>query len=113
MTAQESLQPMFSLLAQLPAPVRDKMVGMYRDSLASQLAQLGQLLEAGDVAALQAVAHKLAGAAAMMQDRELSQVARSMEVAVTEDRAEAARQAWPRIQARARITLDALQPAAC
>ena len=112
MTVEESLQPMFSLLLQLPAPVRDKMVGMYRDSLASQLAELGQVLEAGDAAAMQAVAHKLAGAAAMMPDRELSQAARSMEIALTGYHAETAIEAWPRIQARARITLDALHPAA-
>ena len=112
MKTPDSLHLMFSLLAQLPGPVRDKMVGMYRDSLTTQLDQLGQVLGAGDVVAMQAVAHKLAGAAAMMQDRELSQAARSMEIALTEYRAEAAIQAWPRIQAHAQVTLAALQPAA-
>lgn len=104
-----SLEPMLVLLAMLPQDVRAGMVAMYADSLDTQLALLRQAIEAGDAQAMQSGAHKLAGSAAMMQDRELSMAARAMEAALRECRADAAVQAWPGILACAELTQCALR----
>ncbi len=111
MNSNDSLQSMFALLGQLPAPVRGSMVAMYSESLSGQLESLRQAMQAGDARQMQALAHKMAGGAAMMQDRELSQAARDMEAALQGGDADGAMRAMPRIRSHARATLAALMSA--
>ena len=109
MTKAHTLDGMYKLLAVLPAQVRCDMVRMYCESLESQVALLGQALAQGDVQASMAVAHKIAGSAAMMQDGELSRVARGVEAALREGRAEEALRHWPGVQDCAGFTLGCLR----
>ncbi len=108
-----------ALLAQLPAGSRGAMVRMYRQSLEDHLAQVAFGLGPGaDTGVWLAAVHRIAGAAGMMQDQALSEVARDMELALRMQRPEDARALWPRLQARAQATraaldvLDALEPRA-
>lgn len=75
------LQAVAALVAQLPQASRAHITGLYRDTLHTGRAQVEQALAAGDHAQLQAAAHRIAGAAAMMQDIDLSQAFRRMELA--------------------------------
>ncbi len=105
-------EPMYALLAMLPAEVRANMVVMYREALATQVAQLEQAVDAADDAALRDLAHKIAGSAGMMQNAALSRAARQMEMALREGRGDAARAAWPEVQACVQRTLVALESVA-
>ena len=102
-------EPMYALLAMLPAEVRTNMVVMYREALATQVAQLEQAVNGLDDAALRDLAHKIAGSAGMMQNAALSRAARQMEIALREGRADVAREAWPEVQACVQRTLAALE----
>ncbi len=103
---------MRALVGQLPAASRGAMVRMYRKSLDDHLAQVETCLApGGDAATLLAAVHRIAGAAGMMQDQALSQVARNMELALREERPGDAHALWSTLQARADATrqvLDAL-----
>lgn len=98
---------MHRLLALLPAPTRAQMVAMYLDGLQAQLAEIAGLLAAGDPAA-RALVHKLAGSAAMMQDAALSGPARALEHALQAGDEETAAALWPKVQAQAALTRQAL-----
>jgi HPt (histidine-containing phosphotransfer) domain-containing protein len=102
---------MLRLLDMLPEAARRAMVGMYRDTLSSQLAQLGRELEEGQVDSATSLAHKIAGSAAMMQDQPLSQSAREVERALRAGDAALAQAHWPRVQVSASLTLATLQEA--
>ncbi len=101
-------EPMYALLAMLPTEVRANMVTMYREALDTQVAQLAQAVAGADDAALRDLAHKIAGSAGMMQNAALSRAARQMEMALREGRGDAAREAWPEVQACVQRTLVAL-----
>lgn len=108
MEPDASLEPMHALLARLPPPVQATMVRMYRDALGEQLALVRAALDGSDAAALQATAHKIAGSAAMMQDRELSLAARAIEAAAVETDLPRAGEGWQQLQDRALATLAGL-----
>ncbi|MFD0669810.1 Hpt domain-containing protein [Ramlibacter sp. MAHUQ-53] len=118
MTAQDtsSFAGMHALIGQLPAASRGAMLRMYRKSLDDHLEQVAAALQpGGESGVLLAAVHRIAGAAGMMQDQALSQVARDMEVALREGRPADARALWPGLQARAEATrseLDIIAPAA-
>eukprot|EP01034_Spumella_vulgaris_P042871 gene42872-53194_t len=76
---------------------------------ATAVAQLEQAVAATDDAALRDLAHKIAGSAGMMQNAALSRAARQMEMALREGRGDAAREAWPEVQACVMRTLGALE----
>ena len=101
--------PMLRLLQMLPAEPRGRMVAMYREALATQLAQLGELLAGDDGAAAMSLAHKVAGSAAMMQDAGLSEPARAVERALRQGAPAQALRLWPLLQAQAARTLQALE----
>lgn len=103
-------EPMLKLLRMLPEATRARMVEMYRDSLAKQLATLEPVLAGGAPAdpELAGLVHKLAGSAAMMQDADLSLPARTIEKALMAGDAEGARALWPELKAAAERTLVAL-----
>jgi HPt (histidine-containing phosphotransfer) domain-containing protein len=100
---------MLRLLRMLPDEPRSRMVAMYCDTLVTQLAELGQALEGSDQDAATALAHKLAGSAAMMQDAALAQPARAVEQALREDALIEALRLWPLLRTRAARTLDVLR----
>lgn len=96
-----------ALIANLPAETRGELVRMYRRSLTNQLDLIG-LRPYTNSEALVVALHGLAGSAAMMQDKELSTSARSMEGELIEGRVDAAWRRWPTIQALAQRTLAQL-----
>ena len=100
---------MFELLAILPAATRQEMVRMYSDALVGQTELLDEGMALRDVPACTSVSHKIAGSAAMMQDQELSQAARSMERALMAGRWEEALAHWPHTRACAAATLASLR----
>lgn len=107
----ESTDAMLRLLGMIPQAAQQKMVGMYRETLASQLGDLQQMLDAtADPAHDQAVslAHKIAGSAAMMQDSQLSAAARAIETSLRGGDAVGARARWPEVQRFAAQTMAAL-----
>lgn len=101
-------QPMLRLLGLLPAATRAELVRMYTELLATQLRVVRDGLRAPDDPEVLALVHKIAGSAAMMQDRDLSEPARSMEKALREQRASDAAACWPAVEAAAARTLIAL-----
>jgi len=107
---------MRALLGLLPQASRGAMLQMYRQSLADHLDQVALGLRAdGEPGPLLSAVHRIAGAAGMMQDQALCQVARAMELALREDRPDEARALWPRLRERAQATqrlLDELSPPA-
>ena len=109
MSAAASHEPMLRLLRMLPDEPRARMVGMYCDTLVSQLAELGQALEAGQQDAATSLAHKVAGSAAMMQDAALAQPARAVEQALRADCLIEALRLWPLLRSHAARTLDVLR----
>ncbi len=100
--------PMYALLAMLPADVRANMVTMYREALVVQVAQLEQAVTTADDASMRDLAHKIAGSAGMMQNAMLSRAARQMEIALREGRGDAACDAWPDVEGCVHSTLAAL-----
>lgn len=102
---------MFQLLARLPEAVQQRMVGMYLDALSTQVALLREVLEDEEWSRAEAVAHKLAGSAGMMQDARLSLAGRALENLLREDRFEEGAAAWPAVAERAAITREALRQA--
>lgn len=100
---------MFNLLGILPAATRQEMVRMYSDALVGQTELLGECVARRDVPACTSVSHKIAGSAAMMQDHQLAQAARSMERALIAGRWEDALAHWPQTQACAAATLAGLR----
>lgn len=112
MTADATdFEGMFQLLARLPESVQQRMVGMYLDALDTQVALLRELLDAEEWARAEAVAHKLAGSAGMMQDAPLSQAGRAVENLLRQDLFEEGAAAWPAVAQRAAITRAALRQA--
>ena len=111
--SEDTFVEMRRLLAILPAAARAQMVAMYRASLGEQLASLGGLIESGSQAGpdMLDLSHKIAGSAAMMQDRPLSVAAREMETAVHAGRFDDAVRVWPLVAARGRLTLQFLREA--
>ena len=104
-----SHEPMLRLLRMLPDEPRARMVSMYCDTLVTQLAELGQALEGGQQDAATALAHKVAGSAAMMQDAALAQPARAVEQALRADSLVEALRLWPLVRAHAARTLEVLR----
>lgn len=101
---------MKALLARLPASARGGMLGMYRQSLQDYVVQAQACLEpGGDLVALRQAMHRLAGASGMMQDLALSDVARTMETALREEREAEARALWPQVLARVDATRHAVE----
>ena len=109
MSTAASHEPMLRLLRMLPHEPRARMVAMYCDTLVTQLAELGQALEGSDQDAATALAHKLAGSAAMMQDAALAQPARAVEQALRADCLIEALRLWPLLRSHAARTLDVLR----
>jgi HPt (histidine-containing phosphotransfer) domain-containing protein len=109
MRAAHSLDAMFKLLAMLPADARDAMVRMYCEALESQVGLLRQSLAQGHTQATMAAAHKIAGAAGMMQDQEVSRAARDIEAALRASGEEEALRHWPTMQACATSSLACLR----
>ncbi|MBE7939287.1 MULTISPECIES: Hpt domain-containing protein [Ramlibacter] len=108
----DSTDAMLRLLGMIPLAAQQKMVGLYRETLASQLAALGQALQAEPpTPAAQALAHKIAGSAAMMQDAALAGAARGIEGALVAADAAQARARWPEVQRFAAETMAALATA--
>lgn len=103
------LQAVAALVAQLPPASRSHITGLYRDTLNTGRAQVEQALAAGDAALFQAAAHRIAGAAAMMQDSELSQAVRQMERASREQGLLPQPPAWQAASMLLARTLDWLQ----
>ncbi len=109
MPADDDLSSTLALLRQLPAASRESMVRMYQQSLRDHLAQVADGLQPGaDPQAACAPAHRIAGAAGMMQDLPLCDIARSMELALREGRPDDARALGPRLAERAQRTLAGL-----
>ena len=96
-----------ALLSSLPADTRRELVHMYRRSVANHL-DLIRLRPGSNGEPLVVALHGLAGSAALMQDRDLSQAARSMEGDLRAGRVEQAWSRWPALEANARRTLDLL-----
>ncbi len=112
MAADDSLSSTLALLRQLPEASREAMVRMYRQSLREHLDQVAAGLgPGGDPQAATAPAHRIAGAAGMMQDLALCNIARSIEVALREGRPGDARAQWPRLSDGVQHTLEALAQA--
>jgi HPt (histidine-containing phosphotransfer) domain-containing protein len=112
MAADDTLSSTLALLRQLPQASRESMVRMYRHSLREHLDLVAAgLAPGGDMQAVAAPAHRIAGSAGMMQDLALCDVARTMEVALREGRPDDARAQWPQLVERAQQTLDALTQA--
>lgn len=109
----DSCDAMLRLLAMLPAPTRAQMVAMYASGLDAQLQVLEAALAPGAApdAGTAAVAHKLAGSAAMMQDAALSAPARAIEKALIAGELDTARSQVPALRAAARVTRAALAQA--
>ena len=105
----QSLLAVAALVAQLPPASRAHITGLYLDTLHTGRDQVEQALAACDHAQFQAVAHRIAGAAAMMQDSELSQVFRQMELASRDQGLLPAAPGWQAACALLTRTLDWLQ----
>lgn len=111
MRAIQSLDGMFKLLAMLPAETRTSMVAMYCEALESHLTTMRQSLAQGQLEATSAAAHKIAGSAAMMQDQDVSRVARAIESALRGGREDEALRHWPGMLEGASFTLERLRQA--
>ncbi|CAN5609971.1 hypothetical protein BH11PSE7_BH11PSE7_18100 [soil metagenome] len=106
---------MLGLLARLPHGARAHVAGLYRDTLVAQVPLLSCALASeargnasNDAASPEALAHKLAGSAAMMQDAALSHLARDMEHALRAGDPQAALALLPALEACAAQSLDEL-----
>ena len=104
-------EAMFRTLATLPEASRGRMARMYCDSLEQLLPKLDEAVSARRVEETRTLAHKVAGAAAMMHDEGLASVARRMEELVLAAKAPAAFALWPGAQAAASQSLSALREA--
>jgi HPt (histidine-containing phosphotransfer) domain-containing protein len=104
-----------ALLARLPDSARAHVAGLYRDTLEVQVPLLSCALASeaqsdapGEAGAPEALAHKLAGSAAMMQDADLSQLARAMEHALRAGEPQAALALLPALEVCAAQSLAEL-----
>jgi HPt (histidine-containing phosphotransfer) domain-containing protein len=98
---QPGTQAMEQLLAAVPQDTRTTLAALYLDLLGPGLEPIAQSLDAlpgGDAARL---LHKLAGGAAMLQDRDVAQSARTMEYALLAGDTAGALALWPALQAAA------------
>jgi len=102
---------MFALLAQVPADAGARMVGLYREMLDDPVDLLERALGRGDLPLAQAIAHKLAGSAAMMQDNALSAPARGIDDAARAGALREAQALWPLVRDAAEATRQALAKA--
>jgi HPt (histidine-containing phosphotransfer) domain-containing protein len=113
-TAQHNaFHAMHALLALVPEAARQGMVQLYRKAIEEIGAQVDGHIAAGDDAAFLAAVHKIAGSAAMMQDRALSDTARAAEHALRQGRVAEAKSLWSEAQvcaARTVAELDAVFP---
>jgi len=106
---------MLALLARLPDSARAHVAGLYRDTLEVQVPLLSRALTgeapcraSNDAGSPEALAHKLAGSAAMMQDADLSKIARAMERALLAGDSQSALALLPGLQACAAQSLAEL-----
>jgi len=99
---------MFRILAMLPEASRARMARMYCESLQQLLPELGDAVEGAREEETRALAHKVAGAAAMLQDERLAALARRIEELILAAQAADAYALWPAAQAAAGESLAAL-----
>lgn len=102
---------MLALLARLPDSARAHVAGLYRDTLEVQVPLLSRALTGeaqSGAGSPEALAHKLAGSAAMMQDADLSQLARAMERALLAGDSQSALALLPALEACAAQSLAEL-----
>jgi len=103
--------PMFALLAQVQPDIGARMLALYRDVLEDPLDGLERALARGELEAIQAIAHKLAGSAAMMQDAAVARPARAIDDAVRAGALGEAQALWPVLRDAAQATRRALNKA--
>ncbi len=102
------------VLASLPPAVRQALLARYREQLFESCERLGGHCgeDWPDLKAATSEAHRLAGAAGLMQDPTLSEAARALERLLRgEDRAGAARQ-WSRLEGVVRSAIAHMDGAA-
>jgi HPt (histidine-containing phosphotransfer) domain-containing protein len=110
-TDDDGLKPMLHMLARLPEKARGRIAGIYATTVTDMVAQLEGAIASRDPEATRTIAHKIAGAAAMVQDIRLSSLTRSMEKSVLQGSSADAFALWPQAQAAAAESLAALHAA--
>jgi HPt (histidine-containing phosphotransfer) domain-containing protein len=99
-----------SFLDSLPAEVRLEMLALYRDGLREQMARLEVALAGGaGFPAAASMAHKIAGAAGMMQDRALAEVAQLLEEQLRGEIQAGVAELAERLSVRARLSLAIIE----
>lgn len=106
-----SHEAIFRTLGMLPEAARGRMARMYCDSLDRMLPELAAAVGAGRAEDARTIAHKIAGAAAMMQDEQLASLTRRMEEMILAGQPQEAYALWPLAQDAAAQALGALRAA--
>jgi HPt (histidine-containing phosphotransfer) domain-containing protein len=109
--AGKAADAVIAMLERLPDGARTHVASLYRETLAVQVPLLAAALAGAAHSGgqePQALAHKLAGSAAMMQDAPVSQLARAMEQALRAGHAQAAIAMLTRLEDCAARTLAVL-----
>ena len=102
-------EAVFRVLGMLPEASRLRMVRMYCDSLGQLMPKLGEAVAAGNATETRTLAHKVAGAAAMMQDQALATATRSMEELLLAGDEAQAYATWPLAETAAAESVEALR----
>jgi HPt (histidine-containing phosphotransfer) domain-containing protein len=106
---EDKSSPLLAFIDRLPAGVREKLALLYLESLARESALILDALQKGELQAAGALAHKLWGGAANLQDLELARVAKLIEVAAIEQKLDAANKAALALPSCCSISMAVLQ----
>ena len=108
-TGEDMSSPLLTFIDRLPAGVREKLVLLYLESLERESTLIRDALQKDELQTAGALAHKLWGGAANLQDMELARIAKLIEVAAIDQKLDAAKQAVSALQSRCSISKTELQ----
>lgn len=83
---QRNSNSLLAFIDRLPAGVRPKLITLYRESLTRESGLIIEALGRDDLATAGALAHKLWGGAANLQDTDVAEVAKRIETAALDKR---------------------------
>jgi hypothetical protein len=106
-----ALAGMFATLDRFAPAVRQRIVRLYRESLAEELGILAKVLPEGDLQRAAQAAHKMASSAAMMQDLNVAPRAKAVEDPAMANSAGPAQAAFPALKVAAEASLRELAAA--
>ena len=106
---EDKSNPLVGFIDRLPASVRGKLISLYRESLSRESTLILAALGRDDLGAAGALAHKLWGGAANLQDTEVARIAKLIEVAALENRLSAAKEAGSALGNQCLASATALQ----